>query len=62
MPAHVPISSIISMSKFVRDSRRCASSNFPELRSSTSRSASSARIAPTARSSVGRVVMKCFAG
>ena len=31
MPAQVPISSIISMSKFVRDSSRCASSNFPDV-------------------------------
>ena len=31
MPAHVPISSIISMSKFVRDSRRCASSSLPAV-------------------------------
>ena len=29
MPAQVPISSIISMSKLVRDSSRCASSSLP---------------------------------
>ncbi len=31
MPAQVPISSIISMSKFVRDSSRCASSSLPAV-------------------------------
>ena len=31
MPAQVPISSIISTSKFVRDSSRCASSSLPAV-------------------------------
>jgi hypothetical protein len=50
----VPISSIISMSKFVRDSSRCASSSLPSEQC-PSRSSSSARIAPPpARSSALR--------
>ena len=62
MPAQVPTSSSISMSKLVRDSSRCASSSLPAAFSSARRSASSVRISRTARSILGRSVTKCFAG
>src|SRR6185312_13565796 len=54
MPAHVPISISISMSKLVRDSSRWASSSLPASRSIVRRSTSSARMSPSARSRVVR--------
>src|SRR3546814_8262154 len=53
MPAQLPVAAIISRSKLVRCSSRCASNNRPSAVSSFSRSVNSKRIASIACFSVG---------
>src|SRR5574342_407049 len=62
MPLQRPTSSSMSTSNNVRDSSRCASTSLFCARSSASRSLSSARMAATARSTVGSSVTNGVAG